>query len=145
VNARLTQLIEMIKPILRDAIEHMNQVKVWILLLIPRMEDGNNFGVSIQEEVLGEVRQIEAEAAQLLDQTSRYYLSRGKLVTKIARYPHVDDYRRAIVDLEEKQFINLRLTATEVRNHYATLHDLVIKNLDKIKTPRTSTAMESMY
>jgi len=145
VNARLTQLIEMIKPILRDAIEHMNQVKVWILLLIPRMEDGNNFGVSIQEEVLGEVRQIEDEAAQLLDQTSRYYLSRGKLVTKIARYPHVDDYRRAIVDLEEKQFINLRLTATEVRNHYATLHDLVVKNLDKIKIPRTSTAMESMY
>jgi hypothetical protein len=48
VNGRLTQLIEMIKPILRDAIEHMNQVKVWILLLIPRMEDGNNFGVSIQ-------------------------------------------------------------------------------------------------
>lgn len=28
---------------------------MWILFLIPRIEDGNNFGVSIQEEVLSEV------------------------------------------------------------------------------------------
>lgn len=28
---------------------------MWITLLIPRIEDGNNFGVSIQEETLGEV------------------------------------------------------------------------------------------
>ena len=89
VNMAITALNDQLKPILREAIEYMNQVKVWILLLIPRMEDGNNFGVSIQEEVLGEVRQIESEAASLLDHTSRYYLNRGKLVTKIARYPHV--------------------------------------------------------
>lgn len=31
------------------------QVKMWITLLIPRIEDGNNFGVSIQEETLSEV------------------------------------------------------------------------------------------
>lgn len=28
---------------------------MWILFLIPRIEDGNNFGVSIQEEALNEV------------------------------------------------------------------------------------------
>lgn len=39
----------------------------------------------------------------------------------MARYPHVDDYRRAIADLDEKQFINLRLTIMEVRNHYVSL------------------------
>ena len=47
-NSKITTLNETIEPILRQAIEDMNQVKVWILLLIPRMEDGNNFGVSIQ-------------------------------------------------------------------------------------------------
>lgn len=47
-NEKLLRLIDLIKPILRAAIEDMNRVKVWILLLIPRMEDGNNFGVSIQ-------------------------------------------------------------------------------------------------
>lgn len=70
-----------------------------------------------------------------------------------------DDYRRTIVDVDEKQFINLRLTVAEVRNHYvlwckckhgnftfqATLHDLIVKNLEKIKKPRNTGGLESMY
>ena len=62
---------------------------MWILLLIPRIEDGNNFGVSIQEDTLTEVRTVETEAATYFDQVSRYYISRGKIVAKIAKYPHV--------------------------------------------------------
>jgi len=143
-NSELAGLIEPVKAVLRGAVEDFNRVKLWILLLIPRMEDGNNFGVSIQEEVLSEVRTVEAEAATFLDQLSRYFHTRGKMVTKIARYPHVDDYRRAIQDLDEKQFINLRLVLLEMRNHYATLHDLIVKNLEKIRKPRNSN-MEHLY
>lgn len=62
---------------------------MWILFLIPRIEDGNNFGVSIQEDALTEVRTVETEAATYFDQVSRYYISRGKIVAKIAKYPHV--------------------------------------------------------
>lgn len=62
---------------------------MWILFLIPRIEDGNNFGVSIQEDTLSEIRTVESEAAAYFDQVSRYYISRGKIVSKIAKYPHV--------------------------------------------------------
>lgn len=117
---------------------------MWVQLLIPRIEDGNNFGVSIQEETVAELRTVEGEAASYLDQisrfvevltnitslsccrffslfcynlflslqftnlvlnclaclpvtakdlsvffTSRYYITRAKLVSKIAKYPHV--------------------------------------------------------
>lgn len=48
------------------------QVKMWVQLLIPRIEDGNNFGVSIQEETVAELRTVEGEAASYLDQISRY-------------------------------------------------------------------------
>lgn len=96
------------------------QVKMWVQLLIPRIEDGNNFGVSIQEETVAELRTVEGEAASYLDQISRfylqnlfvvfvlsksdsvlfstltcvfftfrYYITRAKLVSKIAKYPHV--------------------------------------------------------
>lgn len=47
------------------------QVKMWVQLLIPRIEDGNNFGVSIQEETVAELRTVEGEAASYLDQISR--------------------------------------------------------------------------
>lgn len=55
-----------------------------------------------------------------------------------------EDYRRAILDMDEKQFINIRLVLTEMRNHFATLHDMITKNLEKIKTPRSNNA-EHMY
>uniref|UniRef100_A0A1I8A4H1 Proteasome activator complex subunit 3 n=1 Tax=Steinernema glaseri TaxID=37863 RepID=A0A1I8A4H1_9BILA len=137
-NKKLADLTDLVRPLLRNAVEDVNKVKMWILFLIPRIEDGNNFGVSIQEETLSEVRTVESEAASFLDQMSRYFVSRARLVTKVAKYPHVDDYRRAIIDLDEKQFINIRLVLTEMRNHFATLHDMITKNLEKIKTPRSS-------
>ena len=42
-----------------------------------------------QEDTLSELRQVESEAAAYLDQISRYYITRGKLVSKVAKYPHV--------------------------------------------------------
>jgi len=38
---------------------------------------------------MSEARQIESEAATYLDQISRYFLTRGKIVAKVAKYPHV--------------------------------------------------------
>lgn len=99
-NANLVDLIEKVKPEIRTLIEKCNtvsntlnlkvvgdivefprssvdiyfivlQVKMWVQLLIPRIEDGNNFGVSIQEETVAELRTVEGEAASYLDQITR--------------------------------------------------------------------------
>ena len=42
-----------------------------------------------QEETMGEARQVETEAATYLDQVSRYFISRAKLISKVAKYPHI--------------------------------------------------------
>lgn len=42
-----------------------------------------------QEDAISEARQVESEAATYLDQISRYYLTRGKMIAKAAKYPHV--------------------------------------------------------
>lgn len=73
-----------------------NLLKMWISFMIPKIEDGNNFGVSIQEDTLAEIQSVESEAAAFFDQISRYFVSRAKVVSKVAKYPHVDDYRRAV-------------------------------------------------
>ena len=38
---------------------------------------------------MAEARQVETESATYLDQLSRYYISRAKIISKIAKYPHV--------------------------------------------------------
>lgn len=56
---------------------------MWVSLLIPKIEDGNNFGVSVQEDTLAEIQQVEVEATNYLEQVSRYYVTRAKLITKV--------------------------------------------------------------
>ncbi|CAF3978033.1 unnamed protein product [Rotaria sp. Silwood1] len=112
--------------------------------MIPKVEDGNNFGVSIQEDSLAEIRTLETDVTQYLDLTYKYLVSRGELVKKVAKYPHVDDYRRSVQSLDEKQFVSMRFIALELRNHYTSVHDLLMKNLEKIKRPR-SVQTHSMY
>jgi len=38
---------------------------------------------------MSEARQVESEAATYLEQITRYFLTRAKIVTKVAKYPHV--------------------------------------------------------
>jgi len=143
-NKYIVDVVELVKPRIQQLVEDANVLKMWIQFLIPRIEDGNNFGVSIQEDTLGEIRTVESEAAAYFDQISRYFLTRGKIVSKVAKYPHVDDFRRTVQELDEKEFLSMRLILCELRNHYATLHDMITKNLEKIKKPRTSNA-DTMY
>ena len=67
-------------------LERCATVRIWITLLIPKIEDGNNFGVGVQEDALAELRQVEAECATYLDQISRYFLTRFVLLIKIKFY-----------------------------------------------------------
>ncbi|THD21831.1 Proteasome activator complex subunit 3 [Fasciola hepatica] len=143
-NRYIKAMIEKTKPCLTQLMMEAQLVRLWVQYNIPRIEDGNNFGVGIQEEVLSEASSIERDACTFLDQITRYFASRGKLVGKVAKFPHIDDYRECIRDMDEKQAITMRYIIMEIRNHYATLHDIILKNIDRIKMPRSNNAI-SMY
>lgn len=143
-NQLLMQVIRIVKPHIKQLIEDANLLKMWVSFMIPKIEDGNNFGVSVQEETLAEIQSVESEAGAFFDQISRYFCSRAKIISKVAKYPHVEDYRQAVLELDEKEYMSMWLVICEIRNRYSTLHDLVTKNLEKIKKPR-STNSESLY
>lgn len=95
-NQPINDIIKIVKPVIRALVEDSNLLKMWISFLIPKIEDGNNFGVSVQEDTLAEIQSVESEAAAFFDQISRYFISRAKIVSKVAKYPHIEDYRRAV-------------------------------------------------
>ncbi|CAF0865531.1 unnamed protein product [Adineta ricciae] len=143
-NPLISILEDKLRPYILHFLDSVAIIKLWIQLMIPKVEDGNNFGVSVQEDSLAEVRTLETEVAQYIDLTCKYLISRGELIKKVVKYPHVEDFRRSVQSLDEKQFVSLRFVALELRNHYTSVHDLLMKNLEKIKKPRSNQA-HSMY
>lgn len=94
-NRNLEELIQTIKPHVIKLIYDSNlvpnfyvspkgfnllifwQMAIWINLMIPRIEDGNNFGVEIQENVLSDVISVHDDACGYYSRFSRYYSGRG--------------------------------------------------------------------
>ncbi|CAF0820898.1 unnamed protein product [Brachionus calyciflorus] len=144
-NQTIIDLLKNIKPYIIHFLDSSALLKLWIQILIPQIEDFKaELSLQIQEESLAEIRAIESEVATYLDHIYKYYAVRGKLVAKFAKYPHVHDYKQSILELDEKMFMTARLVALELRNHYTTVHDILIKNLEKIKKPRSDHTI-SMY
>eukprot|EP01126_Amoeba_proteus_P055257 TRINITY_DN6848_c0_g1_i1.p1 TRINITY_DN6848_c0_g1~~TRINITY_DN6848_c0_g1_i1.p1 ORF type:complete len:213 (-),score=31.03 TRINITY_DN6848_c0_g1_i1:135-773(-) len=137
-NKVVLVLLEKLKPELLRFIENLNSLKIWIHLNIPRIEDGNNFGVSVQEETLSEIARAEDTTFQTLDALTKYFVTRAKLVSKCQKYPTVEDYVESVYSLDEKVYIDLHMSTKDLRNNHAILYDMIQKNLEKIMKPRSS-------
>lgn len=143
-NHHIVDLIHKIKPCLTKLNEVFNKLRIFIVFLIPKIEDGNNFGVQIQEDILEEIKSIEHDSLVYYDQFSKYYLTRAKAVSKIAKYPHVDDFRQVLREVDERFLMEMRQMIREITHHYSSFYDLYKKNKDKIKNPKNDNT-STMY
>lgn len=62
----------------------------------------------------------------------------------MVKYPYLEDYRLAIEDLDEQHYASLLMAMHGFRNHYLKLQDIVMKNIEKIRKPRSSN-MKNLY
>ncbi|KAM3940306.1 proteasome activator complex subunit 1 isoform 1-T1 [Leptodactylus fuscus] len=138
-NEKITTLQKKIKTEIQQLKENLNTVTLWLQLQIPQIEDGNNFGVAVQEKVFELMTSVRTKIDASHTQISKYLSDRGDAVAKASKSPHVGDYRALVQQLDESQYSELRITALEIRNFYATLCDIIIKNYSKIKRPRGDT------
>lgn len=93
-------------------------------------------GVEIQEESINELSKVEDVAFQYLEKIQAYYGNRTRVAAKISKYPGILDYWQSLRELDESFHTDLRLHCIEMRNSYATIHDLLRKNEEKITNPR---------
>eukprot|EP00474_Spongospora_subterranea_P009006 CRZ09464.1 hypothetical protein [Spongospora subterranea] len=135
-NKGVTELLETMKVEILELIQHLDILKLWVQLNIPSIQDGNNFGVSIQEEIAGMLESGKSSGLNFLDTFTKYYATRGKMITKMNKYPNVEDYRRGVGELDEKKHLLLRHCCLDLRNNYAVLYDMITKNKDRLERPR---------
>uniref|UniRef100_A0A8C0VV21 Proteasome activator complex subunit 1 n=1 Tax=Castor canadensis TaxID=51338 RepID=A0A8C0VV21_CASCN len=115
-NEKIVVLLQRLKPEIKDVIEHLNLEKVFELM------------TSLHTKLEGFHTQI-----------SKYFSERGDAVTKAAKQPHVGDFRQLVHELDEAEYRDIRLMVMEIRNAYAILYDIILKNFEKLKKPRGET------
>lgn len=143
-NPTLKTLLGVLKKEVLELIYTCNTIKVWVQLNIPRIEDGNNFGVGVQEEIVGELSRAEDSGLNVLESMTKYFLMRARIVSKILKWPQVEDYAQSVRELDEKQFISLKLSGLDLRNNYHILFDTITKNMNKLSKPREDSSMSSL-
>ncbi|XP_060949630.1 proteasome activator complex subunit 1 [Limanda limanda] len=136
INGRVQSLLQEVKPQIHTLKEKLNTVSMWMQLQIPKIEDGNNFGVAVQEKVFEVLTSNRTKIEGFQTQISKYYSERGDAVAKASKSPHVGDYRQLVHELDQYQYFELRLVLQDICNTYAVLFDVITKNYDKIKKPR---------
>uniref|UniRef100_A0A3Q3CXK6 Proteasome activator complex subunit 1 n=1 Tax=Haplochromis burtoni TaxID=8153 RepID=A0A3Q3CXK6_HAPBU len=136
-NEKVESLLPKVKTEIQTLKEKLNTVSMWVQLQIPKIEDGNNFGVAVQEKVFELLTNTRTKIEGFQTQIS-YYNERGDAVAKASKSPHVGDYRQLVHELDQYQYCELRLVVLDIRNTYlqAVLFDIINKNFDKIKRPR---------
>ncbi|KIK07511.1 hypothetical protein K443DRAFT_673421 [Laccaria amethystina LaAM-08-1] len=137
-NSHILNVHEIIKRQCEDLVTLTDQVKLWVTLAIPKIEDGNNFGVQVQEEVLGELQRAQESAFNLRDTARQDYLARAKICSKLIKYPNVEDYSLALKEHDDKQQYLANQHLRDIRNMYATLTDVLHKNISKIRVPKAN-------
>jgi hypothetical protein len=135
-NPALTDLVEILQKEILEMSEMINALSIWVKLNVPRMADGNNFGVEVQEEITKVLEGAEDAGYDVLDSFANYHSARGTLVAKVLKNPNIEDFRHALRELDEKTYLKTCLLACELRNDYITLYDLLAKNMDNLVTPR---------
>jgi proteasome activator subunit 3 (PA28 gamma) len=136
-NKTITEYLDIVKPLVLDFSHDMRTIRFAIQLMVPKVEDANNLGVEIQEATIHALSKAENQALARLNQFYHYFSGRGNIVSLIAKYPHCDDYRKALKVEDENFYLILCLIVRELRDNYLSLHDLIVKNMSKIKDPRT--------
>eukprot|EP01133_Synstelium_polycarpum_P000219 gene219-267_t len=119
-----------------ELIEIFSCIRGWISLNVPRVEDGNNFGVDVQEDVISQLTKLEDAYTSLLEQAESYFLHRAATVKKALKHKEIDAFRHAIIQQDEKEMIRFHFSYFDLANNYAVTWSLIVKNFAKIETPR---------
>ncbi|KAM9333480.1 proteasome activator complex subunit 1 [Pholidichthys leucotaenia] len=135
-NEHVESLLRKVKPEIQTLKEKLSVVSLWVQLQIPKVEDGNNFGVAVQEKVFEQLTNMRTKIEAFQTQLAKYYNERGDAVAKAAKQQHVGDFRQLVHELDQYQYCEIRLVVLDIRNIYAVLFDIINKNYDKIKKPR---------
>ncbi|NP_001290963.1 proteasome activator complex subunit 2 [Esox lucius] len=135
-NEKIVKLLDKVKPEILALRETIITVSCWIQHLIPKIEDGNDFGVAIQEKILERITAVKTKVDGFHANINKYFSERGDAVAKASKETHVMDYRSLVHEKDEAVYSEIRVILLDIRGFYAELYDIISKNLEKVTNPK---------
>ncbi|XP_051522951.1 proteasome activator complex subunit 2 [Myxocyprinus asiaticus] len=135
-NERIVKLLDIVKPEIIALKETCIIVSCWISHLIPKIEDGNDFGVAIQEKIIERINAVKTKVEGFQTNINKYFSERGDAVAKASKETHVMDYRSLVHEKDEAAYFEIRVILLDIRGFYAELYDVISKNLEKVTNPK---------
>ncbi|XP_037135875.1 proteasome activator complex subunit 2 [Syngnathus acus] len=129
-------LVGKLKPEIIGLRETIVTVTCWIQHLIPKIEDGNDFGVAIQEKILERIAAVKTKVDGFQTSINKYLLERGDAVAKASKDTHVMDYRMLVHEKDVAIFSDIRIIILDMRSFYMELYDMISKNMEKVTNPK---------
>uniref|UniRef100_A0A3B4YWZ6 Proteasome activator complex subunit 2 n=1 Tax=Seriola lalandi dorsalis TaxID=1841481 RepID=A0A3B4YWZ6_SERLL len=124
-NEKIMTLLERVKPEIVALRETIIVVSCWIQHLIPKIEDGNDFGVAIQEKILERIAAVKTKVDGFQTNINKYFSERGDAVAKASKETHVMDYRSLVHEKDETIYSEIRVIVLDIRGFYVRQIDLL--------------------
>jgi hypothetical protein len=83
INAPLIAALSNYKDLLATTISHIQLLERYIIVHVPKMEDGNNFGVTVQMTVSKALQETRTSLLSKMDSITTYYKDRADAVDKL--------------------------------------------------------------
>ncbi|KAM9337440.1 proteasome activator complex subunit 2 [Symphorus nematophorus] len=135
-NEKIMMLLDRVKPEIVALREAIIVATCWIQHLIPKIEDGNDFGVAIQEKILERIGAVKTKVDGFQTNINKYFSERGDAVAKASKETHVMDYRSLVHEKDEAIYSEIRVIVLDIRGFYAEFYDIINKNLEKVTNPK---------
>lgn len=136
-NPSLNEFIALVRSFFENYLSSTAILRCYIYLHVPSSESGNNQGVNIQIQILKEIQEMEAIVESNETLIIDYYKKHYDLLKHLNKYPSIEDYHLYLVEYERKMFDDLRSIILELRTIFLKTYDLMMKNLTRIRMPRS--------
>ncbi|XP_077409984.1 proteasome activator complex subunit 2 isoform X2 [Vanacampus margaritifer] len=121
-------LVGKLKPEIISLRETIVTITCWIQHLIPRIEDGNDFGVAIQEKILERIAAVKTKV-------EGFQTAINKSMDQDL-FSFQMDYRSLVHDKDVAVYSDIRMIILDLRSFYVELYDMIGKNMEKVTNPK---------
>ncbi|WVW86909.1 hypothetical protein I302_108964 [Kwoniella bestiolae CBS 10118] len=145
VNPVQVKCMEIVTRELEDLHMLAQDLKVWLELEIPVVEDGNSFGADVQAHLISQLTDAYKKSNSMQNGVRAHHGDRLKLAMDWAKYPNFKDFAGAIATSDRFDHFLLRSYLRSILTLYGGLLTKFERNWGKVINPKGSHETGGMY